>query len=595
MDDDIKKNYIFRRDCFYDIYPSLKMAFLVATWLAIVILPMHESLCADPPIARKMHQKRCLYMTQDDDSQQKTIRIPYKLGLHPFDIPKKLSSRNTTMVNSNKTAATSFPVSHSADGTTMNNRASGTTGNETVILGTNITQTNKTPVSTYSPTSSTRKQPFPWTGSSTISPIIPLPSQKKPTDPLTLQDLQAILNASGYVTKADLEPIVSRNVLEGVGKPVTSGSTSTTKSPSGVAFPQPSILSYQSLKYGTILSSSMLGMILGLSILPNLWLAGSLMGGLYGYEITRKLMTEPSKGVLPNLLIRMGRHVAKTYLKVYDTINTLYFLYKTGQLSYEYWKSYAALDQKFDITSKIDSWNARFAQGKLMFDQWERENELGRKTLATLRTLWFVQERSSMKTRRRRRQSKYRLVQFCYDVVYWCQNFIQSLFKTVTGGGSAELKEFLQGSLQLNLSDSKLDAISLRIGASIAALVSVYLTGAVFAISPSFLGLLAITTGILWPTWPQEFTDRLRRFTEETRARGRGEQPPQNDPAPLVRRYDRSRYSYYIGLDGKKRFYRVGQPLFGPAATKQKKSDSLFPWQKPQEDKTKSKLTWPWS
>ena len=42
----------------------------------------------------------------------------------------------------------------------------------------------------------------------------------------------------------------------------------------------------------------------------------------------------------------------------------------------------------------MDAWNARFVEGKKNFDEWERENEIGRKVLAGLRTVWMVEENS---------------------------------------------------------------------------------------------------------------------------------------------------------------------------------------------------------
>ena len=69
-------------------------------------------------------------------------------------------------------------------------------------------------------------------------------------------------------------------------------------------------------------------------------------------------------------------------------------MYKTGQLSYEYYKHYSALDNRFAIQQKVDSWNARFVEGKMAFDKWEKQNEVGRNVLAGLRTAWLVEELS---------------------------------------------------------------------------------------------------------------------------------------------------------------------------------------------------------
>lgn len=73
--------------------------------------------------------------------------------------------------------------------------------------------------------------------------------------------------------------------------------------------------------------------------------------------------------------------ITKYYLLVYDFCQSIWFLYKTGQLSYDYMKRYQDIDSKYQIQEKIDAWNARFKKGKENFDQWEKENEVGRKFL----------------------------------------------------------------------------------------------------------------------------------------------------------------------------------------------------------------------
>jgi hypothetical protein len=42
------------------------------------------------------------------------------------------------------------------------------------------------------------------------------------------------------------------------------------------------------------------------------------------------------------------------------------------QLSYEYYKQYEIIDQRFDITSKMNAWNRVFVEGKQKFDAWVR-------------------------------------------------------------------------------------------------------------------------------------------------------------------------------------------------------------------------------
>lgn len=264
----------------------------------------------------------------------------------------------------------------------------------------------------------------------------------------------------------------------------------------------------------------------------------------------------------------------------------LFFMYKTGQLSYDMYKRYALLDERFRIQDKIDAWNAVFVEGKENFDKWEKENEVGRKVLATLRTVWLVEERSLKKKglKRIRKRSRYRLVQLVYDGAYFTGRFVASLWRLISGGGSSqELSEFLRG-IRVDISKSRLDEIGSRIGACVAALVAVNITGALFTLSPAFLGILAIGLGLMWPTWFPELLDRTKRLMQDTRARGRGEE--EKTPSALPpggRTVDKSRYSFYITREGKKRYYRVTQTP--PFRQRQDEVNPGFrwPWQKPQE------------
>jgi hypothetical protein len=153
--------------------------------------------------------------------------------------------------------------------------------------------------------------------------------------------------------------------------------------------------------------------------------------------------------------------------------------------------------------------------------------------------------------------------------------------KLLTGGGSSELTEFLKG-LRVDMSESRMNEISVRFGAAVAALAFVSVTGALFSISPLFLCGLAILVGIIWPTWVSEFYDRTSRFLEDTRARGRGDDPKSNVFSDLTGRYDKSRFHYYVTMDGKKRYYRTGKPVFsggGTEAATKRKAAKKWPWQ----------------
>ena len=112
--------------------------------------------------------------------------------------------------------------------------------------------------------------------------------------------------------------------------------------------------------------------------------------GLKFPETTRAILQPmySSKGI-----ISLGRRMAKFYLSIYDATYGIWFMYKTGQLSYDYYKQYCKLDERFGIQNKMDAWNARFIQGKKNFDEWERQNEIGRRVLAGFRTAWLVEEK----------------------------------------------------------------------------------------------------------------------------------------------------------------------------------------------------------
>jgi hypothetical protein len=404
-------------------------------------------------------------------------------------------------------------------------------------------------------------------------------SSKKGTDLLTLHDLESILLTRKYIREIDLKHHLtkSESALLSDGaitrKSKTLQSSSSSPASKRIAFPQPSPLDDDTLSRGCVIASGFVSMLVATSLIPSFWLMGAVVGGLYGSEVSKRnraanvgdeSASEP--GPLECLVLYMGRRLALFYLRVYDACNALFFMWKTGQLSYEYYKAYATFDERFAIQSKIDAWNTFFVEGKIAFDKWEKENEVGRKILAGLRTAWLVEERS-LKNSRRRRQSKYRIVQLTYDAEYFGRQFVRSVWKAVTGGGSNEFRDFLKG-VKIEITDSQAMALGSRLGSVMAAVIAVNLTGALFAISPSLLSFLAAIVGIAWPTWTSEFFDRVALFTQETRARGRG------DTTPSSTRVDKSKYHYFIRDNGKKRYYRTGRPWFGsPSNEKTRKKD----------------------
>jgi hypothetical protein len=129
-----------------------------------------------------------------------------------------------------------------------------------------------------------------------------------------------------------------------------------------------------------------------------------------------------------------------------------------------------------------------------------------------------------------------------------------------------------------------MNEISSRLGAAVAALAFVSVTGALYSISPLFLAFIAISVGVIWPSWVSEFYDRTSRFLDDTRAKGRGEEPKpaSNVFSQLTGRYDKSKYHYYVTMDGKKRYYRTGKPVFSITQTEEerkRKMSKKFPWQ----------------
>ena len=448
---------------------------------------------------------------------------------------------------------------------------------------------------------------------------------KSPSDPLTLQDLESFLVTNRFVRERDLQDWAARTLNNASASgpsafresrsliPASIGSSgdkafssSSSASGSSVAFPQPSVLGYADLQRGIIFASTLSGLLLGASIMPNLWLIGSILGALYGADLASKITTfstpdtEPTS-LVPRLLLRMGRWIAKTWLRVYDSVTVLWFLYKTGQLSYEYFKRYEALDQRFAIQDKIDAWNARFVQGKVMFDEWERQNEVGRKVMATLRTAWLVEEQSLKKLRKRK--SKYRIVQLAYDGLDAAKRLFLSLWLAVTGRGGEEVVEFIQG-IQLRLTSFRGDEWTSRLGACMAALFALNMTGALFTLSPTLLSVFAVLMGLVWPSWWPELVDRLSTFVDETRARGRRESngsltrsvsSRSSDVSLLPSRWDKSQYGYYIRPDGTRRYYLKGQPWFRRTDDlgRKKKSASRWPWQK-KDDRNEQDAHWGW-
>ena len=214
----------------------------------------------------------------------------------------------------------------------------------------------------------------------------------------------------------------------------------------------------------------------------------------------------------------------------------------------------------------MDMWNARFVEGKTNFDKWEQENEIGRKVLAGLRTAWMLEENSYRNQRYRiggRGGSKYRIIQYAIDSFAWMKKLLLAIWDAITGGGKSELRDIIKG-VKIQIAELSLTIISQRMGAALAALLVVNIVGAMFAMTPSLLGFIALVAGLIWPDWVAEVYQKLKDLVEESRARGRGEDrdaamKERKAKAPLM---DRSNFNFFVRDNGRKQWYRTGQSMF---------------------------------
>ncbi len=249
----------------------------------------------------------------------------------------------------------------------------------------------------------------------------------------------------------------------------------------------------------------------------------------------------------------------------------------------------------------MDAWNARFVEGKRNFDQWEQENEIGRKVLAGLRTVWMLEENSYKSQKNRikgRRQSKYRLVQYVIDFGSWLKKFFSAVWNALTGSGSNELLDVFNG-VKIQIRELNLEIVSQRMGAAIAALLAVNIVGAMFALAPSLLGVLAVLCGMVWPNWVGSAYQRIKDLVEDTRARGRGETrkvvTANNSntlgkaKTPIV---DKKNFNYFINDNGRKQWYRTGQSIFSKPESKKPKNIFNFNFFGNTESKQKEDRQW---
>jgi hypothetical protein len=237
-----------------------------------------------------------------------------------------------------------------------------------------------------SSSSSNRKSKDIIDGSSSPINITTLLVDKNPNDTITVADMERIL--TWVVSMTPTNTSGGNNVQGGTGPTPTKGSTTTpttititskssnnlkttpatttTSTQSGIAFPQPSVISESNIQRGSTVAGSIVGLVIGITILPNLWLVGMVLGGGYGYDVAKKrnegedefitdngVVVAKDRNIIGRFLLYSGTTLARGVLQLYDYWKAMWFLYKTGQLSYEYYKTYESLDRRFEIQSKV--------------------------------------------------------------------------------------------------------------------------------------------------------------------------------------------------------------------------------------------------
>ena len=237
------------------------------------------------------------------------------------------------------------------------------------------------------------------------------------------------------------------------------------------------------------------------------------------------------------------------YTKAVDFIKNFYFTYKTGQLSYLYYKRYSALDSRFEITSKIDAWNDRFKTGKVKFDKWEGENEVGRKILAGLRTIAIVTDEANS-------SSKGGPLALIKKAAKSSASATSSLISSLKSG-ELSIRTFSADILSgLTMSISTMDyfAITRRTISSLIAYVSLTLIGLLFNRAPGLLAFAGVTAGAVWPGWIAGAWGKIRSSAERAADKGRSHREA---PEGGVSAVDRLGYGSYVNGDGTVVKYRT--------------------------------------
>ncbi|CAM9467133.1 unnamed protein product [Ectocarpus sp. 13 AM-2016] len=124
---------------------------------------------------------------------------------------------------------------------------------------------------------------------------------------------------------------------------------------------------------GAAFAGSVAGMIVGWSVLPNLWLVGGVTGALAFAALSRS-----STGTVGTICSTCGIQVALMYKDVRDWWEQTVFLYKTGKLSYTYWRVFEGYDQAWGLSAKYSETVAKVSKEALELD---RQYKIRQKTL----------------------------------------------------------------------------------------------------------------------------------------------------------------------------------------------------------------------
>jgi len=165
----------------------------------------------------------------------------------------------------------------------------------------------------------------------------------------------------------------------------------------------------------------------------------------------------------------------------------------------------------------MDAWNSKFQEGKKNFDKWERENEVGRKVLAGLRTVWMVDGR---RTKGLKGGSRSRLARAGASTAGWLGRFFAAVLDPFRGNGVEELRDLAVG-VAVEIESLDYEIATRRAVSGAAALVLVSFGGRVLVAWPRAFGLLACGVGGVYPGFMATGWRRLKGTFEEVKAAGR--------------------------------------------------------------------------